>query len=216
MHEHDRRVAIAFRQCFRKPRFAFGADDPAVLPGNHRVECDEPHRIIVDDVLQEIGMLVQIPMAIAEAFAHHVAPVVVAGDHERGHRQRRKHCVDLAVFGGKTAIGEIAGREHAIGCRIECCDGRDGPPQHRVGVDAAIRHHAPRAHVEIGDLGDDHRRTRCGWQSSAARTEARHFISAAVSFCSRSNPAFGSISPRMTPVMISRCARHVRTELPPG
>ena len=52
--------------------------------------------------------------------------------------------------------------------------------------------------------------------ADAARTEVRHFISAAVSFCSRSNPAFGSISPRMTPVMISRCARHVRTELPPG
>ena len=68
----------------REPRFALWTDDAAVLAGDHRVETDEPHGKIIDDVVQEFGVLVQVPMTMAKGFAHHVAPVVIARNDEHG------------------------------------------------------------------------------------------------------------------------------------
>ena len=132
--------------------------------------------------------------------SHHFTPIVVARNDEHRHRQFRECIGDFLIFLVQTAIGQVAGRDHAIGRGIERGDRRDRIAQHRVGIDAAIGQHTGWPHVEVRDLRDDH----CA------------FIKSIVSLMSRSYPAFASISPRMIPVMISRCARHVRTELPPG
>ena len=52
---------------------------------------------------------------------------------------------------------------------------------------------------------------------ASTRSPCRHaFISALVSLTIRSRPASGVSMPRITELMISRCARQMRTELPPG
>jgi hypothetical protein len=74
------------------------------------------------------------------------------------------------------------------------CLGAIGPSSSR-----GIRHLVPRGSISLSGL-----------------IHEAYLISAFVSFTSLSSPASGAMSPRITPVMISRCVRHTRTELPPG
>ena len=62
----------------------------------------------------------------------------------------------MGVFLGQAEIGQIAGRQHQVGRRVEAIEGGDQAPQMRFGVDNAIGQFAFRAHVKVGDLSDQH------------------------------------------------------------
>ena len=62
----------------------------------------------------------------AERLAHALARIVVAGDNEDQHRERRQERPQMFVFGGRAVINEIAGDDGHIGSRRqstgESCD----------------------------------------------------------------------------------------------
>ena len=99
------------------------------------------------------------------------------------------------------------------GCGSERGDGRNGAPERRLGIDGAVGHAATRPDMGIGDVGEDHGERGRGRPRSA---DGCYFISALVSAASLSKPSCGGVVPRITALMISRCVRQMRTELPPG
>ena len=68
----------------------------AAVAGDVRIERDQPHRVILDRILQK-AVARQIAVA-AERGAQQVAAVVIAGDDEDRHRERRQQPAQMLVF----------------------------------------------------------------------------------------------------------------------
>ena len=200
----------ARRSASQASRSAQSAPPPS--PGITVSSAIEPNREVVDAVVLEPDRR-QVGMACAQDRRKVLAAVMISGDHEHRHRQRREAVADDLVLLGEAAIGEVAGDDDAVGLRHERGDGRDGAPERRLGIDGAVGQAATRPDMGIGDVGEDHGRK--GARSPALR-HGCYFISALVSATSLSRPSCGGVVPRITALMISRCVRQMRTELPPG
>jgi hypothetical protein len=155
VHQEDGRASAALGQAVGKPGLALGAERAAAFARHHRVERNEPNREVVDAVVLESDRR-QIGMACAQDCRKVLAPVMVSGNHEHRHRQRREAVADDLVLLGKAAIGEVAGDDDAVGLRHERGDGGNCAPERRLGVDGVVGQVATRPDMRIGDVGEDH------------------------------------------------------------
>ena len=138
--------------------------------------------------------------------------IMVSGNNEDRHRERGKAIADDLVLLRQAAIGQVAGHHDAVGLGHERGKGLDRPPQGSFCVDNTIGEPPTWPQMRIGDLGKDHGRAERGRPRSASC----YFMRAVVSATSLSRPSCGLVVPRIAALMISRCVRQMRTELPPG
>ena len=118
VHQEDGRASAALGEAVGEPGLALGAERAAAFARHHRVERDQSNREVIDDVVLEPDRR-QVGMACAQDCRKVLAAVMISGDHEHRHRQRREAVADNLVLLGKAAIGEVAGDDDAVGLRHE-------------------------------------------------------------------------------------------------
>ena len=107
-----------------EPGEPLGAEPAAALPGDQRVEGHQPHRPVLDGVLDEPAVARQVSMAIEHARKHH--PVVMVARHEiDGHAKRLELLAQPLVLSGLAALDQVARREHHVRPRLERIQMRD-------------------------------------------------------------------------------------------
>jgi hypothetical protein len=96
VHEQHRRPVGRARELGIEPGEAPCAQLAALLAGNHRVEADQPQRVVVERVMQELAVLRQVPV-VGKGPAQRVALVVVAGNRMERHGERREDLAQQAA-----------------------------------------------------------------------------------------------------------------------
>ena len=129
-------------------------NSPPPSPGIQRVEGDEPDRVVLDRKLEK-PVSRQITVS-GKRGAQRLAGVVIAGNDENRHRERRKQSAQMLVFGGVAMIDEVAGHHRDIGQRVKPVDLSDRARQEFGGIDPAIEQLARRDDMRIGQLDNDH------------------------------------------------------------
>jgi len=135
MHQdHGRPIRLCSERRV-EPAEPLGAQHPAMLAGDERVERDRPQRVIFDRVLQvAIGRQVA---DIPKGLAQRLSSVMVAGDYKDRHRQPCEQMAQLFVFFGLAVINKIAGHDGDIGPWHQRVQGRDCARQIWRGAELA-------------------------------------------------------------------------------
>ena len=168
MHQdHGRPIRLCSERRV-EPAEPLGAQHPAMLAGDERVERDKPQRVIFDRVLQvAIGRQVA---GTPKSLAQRLSSVMIAGDDTDRHRQPREQMAQLLVFLGLAVIDKIAGHDGDIGPWHQRVQSRDCTRQiwrgielargprgiRRSALHGAAEQLARRDDVGIRELGKDH------------------------------------------------------------
>ena len=155
MHHDDGRPRGLRRQYTMEPGCALLAHDTMVQAGQGHVEGNDAHRSAIADRVIDWPVRRQ-PTLVREGRPEGLAFVVIAGDRQYGHFERRQQTGEHRVFVGMAMIHQIAAQQHEVRSRIERVHMRDRRGELRVRIDHALIEAAVRADVWIGEMRDQH------------------------------------------------------------
>src|SRR6266545_7620266 len=156
VHEDHRGPPRRFLEPRPEPGQALLAHQPAALPRHQGVEADEPHRILLEHVVQEASRSRQI-VVVADLADERAAVVMIAGDEIDRHGKRRQQLAQVPVLVRVAGIDEVAGREHDVGARGHPGELLDAAGEKPGGVDPTVGELPVGPDVHVRDLRDDHR-----------------------------------------------------------
>jgi hypothetical protein len=191
VHADQRGALRRLGQPRLEPGQTRGAELAAFPPRDVGVEGNDPERIVFEHVMQELPLPRQVAR-IAEGGPQVGTVVVVARDHVDRHGEASQRRLDLGVVLGAFIPGQIAGHQHDVRRRGQAVQVRNGPLQAAPRVDHRSLDLDRPAHVQIGDLGDDH--------SSPPDWRRNVQPSAPVRACARWTPPSGN--PRAASVQV--------------
>ncbi|KAG1252524.1 hypothetical protein G6F68_011749 [Rhizopus microsporus] len=155
VHQHQRRAVGLFGQARGQPVQPVLAQFAVALHRHDRVQRQQAQRIGLDGVLDERAFALQIRV-VGKGDAQFGAVVMVAGQEEIRNLQRLQVVAQHLVFVGAAQGGQGARDQHAIGPRIQGVQRAHGRAQEGGGIDDAVGLVARGAHVQVGDLCDEH------------------------------------------------------------
>src|SRR5207302_8752024 len=97
------------RECSVEPTQSLGAQHPAMLTGDERVERDKPYWVIFDRELQvALGRQVA---GVPKSLAQRLSGIMIAENHQDRHRQGCQQMAQLFVYDRLAVIDELDGND---------------------------------------------------------------------------------------------------------
>ena len=125
---------------------------PAICARSHRIQRDQPHRMIFDRVVDAFARGCQIA-SLGKSGAQIGAIVLIAGQHVNRRVRFGEERGGLRVFVGPAVMDDIAGVNDGIGRRIERVDVGD---RQREFADAPLGVGSVERQMGVRDLRDNH------------------------------------------------------------
>src|SRR5579875_51386 len=154
VHQQQARAPRRRRQRPLEPVQALPAQRAAGRAGDQGVERDNAQRPLLDRIVQK-ALARQIAVG-GKGLAQRLAGVVVAGDDEDRHPERRQQRAQMGIFLGRPGVDEIAGHDGQVRSRIKAGERRHRALQAQGGIDGAVGEFPGTPDMGIGDLGDEH------------------------------------------------------------
>ena len=136
------------------------AQAAAVVARCYGIQTDQPDRIALDRIADEaagrpVGRGVQVGM-VGEGVRQPTLVVVVAGDDEKRHFERRQEFPGQVVAFQPAAVGDVAGQQHHVERRNEIVQVVDHFAQRAGGVRRLVGQPPLGLQMDVGYLCDPH------------------------------------------------------------
>src|SRR5262245_3503861 len=155
MHEHQGRPTRLLGESCVEPVKTFGTELAAAFTGYERIKRNQPHRPILDYVVQEPPVARQVAMPV-EGPNEVRAVIVVARNQIKGHGERRDDVTQALVLLGLPSLDEIPGRDRHVGTRTEAVQVSDRALQMLDGPEIPVVSAIRCTDVRVADLCDEH------------------------------------------------------------